>query len=499
MQRKAQKSGSLTSATKVEAMSPTRLGLDEGRVGEKTGASRCGEKLGTKVGRPLWSRYSNMTMHPRLVRATRHLWRPLAGGLALALVACGGTGPAPASQRPPEPLPEKLGAAGKPCPAPAPLVADPQALITGYPLGNACGEGVCPQYYACTCDAEGRVLSLEHTYGGVPRDRTWLTYDSNGHLREARRDHEADGRIDVRSVLSRNDDATCIVEARDDDADGTVETLCAYEGECMIGAPSCQPKACTEATTEPSGRWCEPKSCPTAGRCACDERGRISQAFFNHDGDPAFEARTDFVYRDEDNHVDEKRWSQHGFTTYREELSYDQHGHLIRRAADGNADGTIDSEERWSYEPGSDHWTWYEEWRAGALAMRRTRSYRDGKPLTETLQFAGGELIESRYFPGASSDVVQPVVVSSSLISQGENRCQRDADCTIVHGVGCCDCSSGGRGIVVAKRFAAALRRKVARACKDRNVCLAVISSDPTCEPGVTPACIEELCTLRRH
>lgn len=70
--------------------------------------------------------------------------------------------------------------------------------------------------------------------------------------------------------------------------------------------------------------------------------------------------------------------------------------------------------------------------------------------------------------------------------------CKSDADCSIVDGVGCCDCSQGGAQVAITDWRRDDLRRFLKRACPEEQVCVQV----DTCRSHLHAACRHRRCVL---
>jgi hypothetical protein len=381
------------------------------------------------------------------------------------------------------------------CPLPAALVGAPLTWTNNFG-GGRCPEGVCPQYFSCGCDPAGRIVFLENTYTGVPRERQWISYDAAGAKAEAYLDADADGRPETRLGYARTPAGTCVLETRDDDLDGTVERICRYDRECLAGMVGCEPRSCAEPVAKPLGHWCEVAACPPRARCSCDAKERVVQALFNDDQDVAYERTLLRTYRDEDDKVDEEASFAAGALTQTETFAYDERGHLLNQSTYHRraAGGTPDVEQRWTWGDEPD-WLTYERWDGGKLGLRYSRTYRGGQLLTVSADVPGQARWISRYFPGAPANVAQPITISPGLIELSQLTCRRDTDCVIVQASNCCPCTDGGgQGMVVNRRSAARVRQAMSRRCGPHPACPAVIGD---CGPPPPPICVEQLCTVR--
>jgi YD repeat-containing protein len=364
-------------------------------------------------------------------------------------------------------------------------------IAPAYPPNLAPCTAGCPAHVRCQCDAAGRIRYVQDEDDQHPRDRHWFDYDPAGHLIEARVDRDADGGYDQRSVLAHA--AGCMIESRDDDMDGTIETTCRYDHACLVGTDACTPSSCAAAVTPSVGHPCT-ADCPAAAQCSCDDDDRIVELRYNDDADPAAERITTRSYRGGDRRVVEERTRTRG-TVQRITYAYDAAGHMVLRQIDAGGPPVVD-ETRWTWGAEPD-WLAYQQLLLGQVIDRRTRVYRDGKVLTERREVAGARPVTMRFFPDAEPAIVQPIAIESPLVTSArELACRRDQDCELIHDANCCSCSAGGSGIVVSRAAAPAVRRRIARACASVRACPAVISSDPSCLQA-TPACVEQLCTLR--
>lgn len=79
--------------------------------------------------------------------------------------------------------------------------------------------------------------------------------------------------------------------------------------------------------------------------------------------------------------------------------------------------------------------------------------------------------------------------------SVGENiyKCDIDSDCIIVQD-GCCDCGNGGKNAVINKNYLDYWNQKISKECKNKGVCVAVVSNHWTC--FAEPKCINNRCQL---
>lgn len=381
------------------------------------------------------------------------------------------------------------------CPAPAELTGAPASMASGF-RGGPCPAEVCPTDHTCGCDDAGRIIFIEVNRAGVRRDRRLIDHDPQGRRREIRLDREADGYIDARFVYAHGADGTCVVEARDDDLDGAIETVCTYERTCPLDATDCRATVCEAAVPRPAGRWCESSRCPPGARCSCDERERVIEALYNLDQDPAYERRTTMSYRADDDRVAEEQHYIGGALVRRFAFTYDDRGRMVSRLYYG-ADGDAEREEHWTWGGTDTDWITFEERQRGVVSARGSRTYRQGQLLTETHAVPGHPLEVLRYFPGAADGIMQPVVISSALISPKQVACQRDADCVVVPKINCCPCSAMGVGAVVNRRHAQTLAHAARRSCGATVKCPAARSTHPTCAPKPEPACMENICTLR--
>lgn len=95
-----------------------------------------------------------------------------------------------------------------------------------------------------------------------------------------------------------------------------------------------------------------------------------------------------------------------------------------------------------------------------------------------------------------TSGAMAPIVLQSPYVQPADLACKVDADCVIVHDIECCNCSSGGTGVVVNRRRVAAIKAGMRKRCREPIACADVLSGDPTCLPGY-PVCAERVCAIQ--
>ena len=81
----------------------------------------------------------------------------------------------------------------------------------------------------------------------------------------------------------------------------------------------------------------------------------------------------------------------------------------------------------------------------------------------------------------------------AAAAAPAKDRCKTAADCVVAK-ADCCGCAGGGKAIAIARSRAGAWVRELGQKCGPTTVCIAVMSTDPSCSS--VAACVGGTCEL---